>query len=86
MMAWGYGCSSWDDSVDWANIDECPGESIPDHRFVFTTWHENESLEETFWYSKHCAVHPSVELKNVLLLHIALESQEAKLKDIYVQA
>ncbi len=86
MMAWGRECSSWDDSVDWAYIDDCPGEATPDHRLIVTTWHEKESLKETFWFSKRCAIHPTVDLKNTLLLHIAVESQETKLLKIYAKA
>ena len=48
MMAWGIACSSWDDSVDWANIDEYDGAPIPGDAFVMTTWHADEPLEEAF--------------------------------------
>jgi hypothetical protein len=42
MMAWGRECSSWDDSVDWANIDKFGDSPIPDDECVVTTWHEDE--------------------------------------------
>jgi hypothetical protein len=37
MMAWGHNCSSWDDSVDVANIEEFKSRDIPPDRFVMTT-------------------------------------------------
>ena len=55
MMAWGPGCSSWDDSVDWANIESFESGDIPEDRFVLTTWHEGQSLEEAFDFCKACA-------------------------------
>jgi hypothetical protein len=71
MMAWGEGCSSWDDSVDWASIDDFPDGNVPDARFVMTTWHEHEPLEEVFWFAGHCANHSDVDLANTLILHVS---------------
>jgi hypothetical protein len=72
MMAWGKGCSSWDDSVDWANLEQFSYGDIPDDRFVMTTWHEHESLDEVFWYAGFCATHPpDVELSNTLVIHVS---------------
>ena len=71
MMAWGIECSSWDDSVDYANIEYFNYENIPDNKSVVTTWHENESIEEVFLFSKKDAIHPSVDLKKTLLVHIS---------------
>ncbi|HEX9145535.1 MAG TPA: hypothetical protein VGA09_14775, partial [Candidatus Binatia bacterium] len=34
MMAWGRDCSTWDDSVDWANIDKYGDVPIPEDAFV----------------------------------------------------
>lgn len=57
MMAWGEACSSWDDSVDIANLEDFDFGDIPDDQFVMTTWHENQTLNEVFWFSKHCSFH-----------------------------
>ena len=40
MMAWGKDCSKWDDSVDFANLEQHDFGDIPDNNFVMTTWHE----------------------------------------------
>lgn len=71
MMAWGWDCSLWDDSVDQANIDRFSPEEIPEDRFVMTTWHSKELLVDVFWYCKRLARHPAVERSQVILLHIA---------------
>ena len=86
MMAWGKGCSSWDDSVDYSNSNEWNYKDIPKDSFVMTTWHESEPLEEVFWFSKHNAIHPSVDIKSTLLLHISNLSKEDEFLDRYNRA
>ena len=81
MMAWGPGCSSWDDSVDWANIESFESGDIPEDRFVLTTWHEGQSLEEAFDFCKACAKHPVVPLPVVMLIHIAEQERETELRE-----
>ena len=51
-----------------------------------TSWHEHESLTETFWSAKHFATHPIVELQNLLILHITSNNQEARLVSLYLNA
>jgi hypothetical protein len=70
MMAWGPGCSSWDDSVDLANLEQFNFGEVPDDRFVMTTWHESEPLLEVFEFSKFTAMHPTIEIENTLILHV----------------
>lgn len=86
MMAWGLECSAWDDSVDWANQNAFDPEEIPEGSFVVTTWHEEESLADVFWYAKHCATHSVVDIGQTLLLHIAAEQQETDMLDRYAAA
>jgi|SRR5690348_1531481 hypothetical protein len=86
MMAWGRGCSSWDDSVDLSNVEAFDFADIPDDQFVMTTWHSDESLAEVFWFSKYTASHPTVELDKTLLLHISAESREQEFLRSYDEA
>ena len=76
MMAWGNDCTSWDNSVDQANLEEFNYGDIPEQKFVMTTWHEDESLKEVFWFSKNNAFHPVVELETTLILHISCKNKE----------
>ena len=73
MMAWGPNCSSWDDSVDWSNIEEFNFEDIPEDRFVITTWHENDPLDEVFWIAGFCASQGVVEIQNTIIAHVSLQ-------------
>ena len=66
MMAWGVGCSSWDDSVDLANLEPFDFNDIPDESFVMTTWHESDTLQEVFEFSR---LHVT-ELPQTLVLQI----------------
>ena len=76
MMAWGVNCSSWDDSVDLANLAAFGYGDIPEDKFVMTTWHEGESLKDVYRFSKESAIHPAVEIDNILLLHISKSNIE----------
>lgn len=75
-MAWGVECSTWDDSIDLANIQEFDYEDIPEDKFVFTTWHEDEPLKEVYWFSKNNALHPKVDLKNTVIVHVSNNNKE----------
>ena len=86
MMAWGENCSSWDDSVDFANIDNFLPAEVPDDKFVITTWHENEPLEEVFWFAKNSAVHPTVRLDRTVLVHVSREEKGHNLLKAYADA
>lgn len=86
MMAWGNECSTWDNAVDFANLEEFNYKDIPENKFVMTTWHEKERLKEVFWFSKNNAFHPDVELPNTLILHIATNSREQELLGEYNNA
>jgi hypothetical protein len=78
MMAWGIDCSEWDDSVDAANIKLSGFGDIPKDQFVFTTWHERDSLAEVFLFCKHIATH-EVALANSMIVHISRTDKSADL-------
>lgn len=79
MMAWGIKCSDWDDSVDDANLAMFNYGEVPDEEFVMTTWHENNSLQETFWFSERCATHEPFEFQTTYIVHIAPEGRATEL-------
>lgn len=86
MMAWGIDCSGWDDSVDIANLEGFDYGEIPEERFVFTTWHSDESLAETFDFCKRHALHPAVDAAGTVLLHIAEFGNESEMLQSYAEA
>jgi len=75
MMAWGRKCRDWDTSVDESNIALVDGGEFPKDHFVMTTWHEDEPLEEVFWFSMTCAFDDNPALEKTYILHIAPESR-----------
>jgi hypothetical protein len=48
VACWGHQCSAWDTSMDISFIGTDPDFNPPDDRFVMTTWHEKEPIEDTF--------------------------------------
>jgi len=85
-LAWGEDCSAWDDAVDWANIDAFDTKPMPPERFVVTTWHEDETIEEVFWFATHCAEHPTVPLQSDLILDISSANREADATQAWASA
>ena len=79
LMAWGNDCSTWCDAVALANRQAFDTHEIPDASLVITTWHSDETLQETFWFSKHTAMHPCSRLENIVLLHLASVGSEQEL-------
>ena len=85
MMAWGEGCSSWDDSVDWAHIAKYP-DGAPEADFVMTTWHEGEPLIGVFWFARFCAHDPYDLIEHSLIVHIGEKDREADFLALFEQA
>jgi hypothetical protein len=85
MMAWGLDCVSWDESVDVAVHRSLAFRETPDDRFVMTTWHANEPLEEALFYCEFCArfSYDDVDLRHALILHIAPEAGEQLMRKSY---
>lgn len=78
-MAWGRDCQLWHDCVDEVRYNPAPDEG--DDFLIMTTWHDNEPLEETFWFAAMAANHPTRSLDHTLLVHISpLPNKEAILR------
>lgn len=86
MMAWGRESTLWDDSVDWANLEQLDYGDIPDDRFVMTSWHDKEPLSEVLWFAANAASHPDLELKRVILIHIAKQSEQGRILQAFYDA
>jgi hypothetical protein len=82
MMAWGIEASSWDTSVDLANIEQFENAEIPDESLVLTTWHDDELLSEVFEFAKFSALHSYHELKSIIV-HISSINKESELRSVY---
>src|SRR5262249_22139952 len=71
MMAWGRKRSEWDDSVDDANLRFFNYKEIPEDEFVMATGRERDSLKDVSRYATHSPVHPSLELGQAYIIHVA---------------
>ncbi len=80
MMAWGKECRLWEDSVDWATIEQCQYNEIPAESLVLTTCHEDETLKDVFEFAKHAAFHGEYESLKTLVLHISQTQKEMTFK------
>lgn len=85
-LAWGVECSSWDTSIDMANLETFDFGEVPDESFVMTTWHDDEPLEEALWYAKYNAFHPVAELDHHVLVHVAPAARPAELIENFCRA
>ena len=83
MMAWGHDCESWDTSVDEANLRQFAYGDIPEDDLIMTTWHDDEPLEEVVWFAKVAAHHPSIEISNLLFLHIGATDRQAEFEALF---
>lgn len=70
MMAHGPDCSLWDESVDFENLEGFDHGDVPDKAFVWTTFHQGETLEEVLWFAKYTAFHDVVDLDHLLILDL----------------
>ncbi len=87
MMAWGHECSLWDDSVDIASLERFNFEAVPLDKSIMTTWHENETLDDVFWFAGLCAeTMNGVLLDDILILDITDIERETLLLDKFNKA
>ncbi len=64
----GFECSLWDDALDWAYLATDPDYNPPRDRFVMTTWHEDEPLEDTIYYFLKLTVFDNFKPRNFVVL------------------
>ena len=86
LMAWGSGCSDWEDGMNLVSLETVDSGEIPDDRVVIVTSHPDESLQDVFWFAKYTAMHPCHALDDVVLLHLSSESREEELLAAYADA
>jgi hypothetical protein len=88
MLAWGRDCSSWDDSVDLANLQAFDFGDIPPNEFVMTTWHEEDSLAEVFQFAKQHAtpMSPEVAIVDTLIFHVGSVDRGREYAELFAAA
>ena len=64
----GHDCSSWDDSVDYANIEIDP--DLTREKFVMTTWHDDETIDSIAHFFLNTTAFGDNTFVNFLVLSI----------------
>ena len=71
MLAWGKECESWHDAVLEAADEAFDYDDIAPEATVLATFHDDEDLDEVFWFARHRASHPALQFSHVVILHVA---------------
>ena len=64
----GHDCSTWDDSVDFANMELDP--ELTPEKFVMTTWHSDDSVDSIANFFLNCTSFNDNTFDNFLVLSI----------------
>ena len=64
----GHNCSTWDDSVDFANMEV--DHELTDSKFVMTTWHENDTPDEIANFFLNCTTFDDNVFTHFLILSV----------------
>lgn len=86
LAAWGEACEDWAESALDAQLEAFDYEDIPAEKLLMTTSHEDEDLEEVFWFARHKARHPALQLGQAVIIHIAERGRKQELEALYAAA
>lgn len=86
MLAWGRDAAGWSEAVDDAASEAHDYEDVADELSVMTTAHDDDEMEEVFWYAKRRAVHRALTLGTTMIIHIADDSREEDVRALYGQS
>lgn len=86
VLTWGRECAAWSESVEEANQEAFNYDEIPDDALVVATSHEDDDLDEAFWFARHRAAHPAHQLGAVVIVHVAQQEREQQMLAGYAQA
>lgn len=85
-LAWGRDCEAWRDAIDDAALEAFDYDEVPPDQAVLTTAHEDEDIDDVFWFARHRAAHPELPLNAALILHIAINPRQDELEALYADA
>ena len=84
-LAWGRNCTLWDDSVDWAFLEHYNHKNVPEEKFVTTTFHPNETLEEVIEFAKDCTEYSLVRLEDTLVLDFTQNERGDFIRELFLR-
>lgn len=85
VLVWGKDSEQWREAVEDAALEAVNYEDVAEQHRVLVTAHEDDDLEEVFWFARHRASHPA-DLQDTLILHIADTPRREELEDAYSDA
>jgi hypothetical protein len=85
VLSWGKESVAWQEAIDDAFLEATDYEDMPEQRALISTSHEDDDLEEVFWFAKHRASHPA-DLQETLIVHIADAPRREELEAQYHDA
>jgi hypothetical protein len=83
LLAWGRDCETWREGVEDAALEAVDYEDVAPEESVLTSAHEDEELEDVFWFARHRAAHPGPALETVLIVHVAALPDRQRMVDAY---
>lgn len=86
LLAWGKECESWRDAIDDAADETIDGDEAAPEQAVMGTSHEDEDLEEVFWFARHRASHPALRFTDTVILHVAALGRGEELLEQFADA
>lgn len=86
LLAWGKYCEDWAESAADAQLEAFDYEDIPPDRLLMTTSHEDEDLEEVFWFARHRARHPALQLAHTVIVQVGGHARKQELEALYTQS
>lgn len=86
VLAWGRDCEAWREAVEDAFEESVNYEDVGDEQRVLATAHEDEDMDEVFWFARHRAVHPALPIDATLILHIAPAPAKEAIEGAYRDA
>jgi hypothetical protein len=86
LLAWGKDCEAWKEAFEDAHLELVNYEDVPPEQAVLSTSHEDDDMEEVFWFAKHRAVHPGIDLKTTFVVHVAATARAQEIEDAYQEA
>lgn len=86
VLAWGRDAEAWREAVEDAALEAADYEDVPDEQRVLATAHEDEDLDDVFWFARHRAAHPALALDTVVILHIAPAPRKEAIDAAYADA
>lgn len=86
VLAWGRACEAWAEAVDEAADEAFDYGDVPPERQVTATAFADDDLDEVFWFARHRATHPALQLDTTLIVHVAPAPRKDELEARYMEA